>query len=553
MRALTGIGVGVGAVLGPVLRMPDPLPEPAEGAPAGQAPAESSAAAETALRAVAARLGERAAAVEGTAREVLEAQAMMAADPALITDIRARIEAGRSAERAVHEAFAAFRELLAAAGGYLGERAADLKDVGQRVIAELLGVPAPEVPVSTTPFVLVAQDLAPADTAQLDLDTVLAIVTAEGSATSHTAILARERGLPAVVGVAGAATLRDGQEVAVEAALGRITPDPDEALRERIRIAQADRAAAEQTSGPGALADGSPVPLLSNLGEPGGIDRALAAGAEGIGLFRTEFLYLEHEQAPERAVQREAYRTLLDAFPGRKVVVRCLDAGADKPLPFLHMGQEENPALGRRGLRALRAEEGILREQLAALAEAAEGSAAELWVMAPMVADAEETAYFCELARAAGLGTVGVMAEVPSLAMVAEQVLEHADFISIGTNDLTQYAMAADRLLGTVAAYQDAWHPAVLRLIERIAAAGVRAGKPVGVCGEAAADPLLAVLLVGLGVTSLSMTPAAITDVRAELARHSRPQAEALAAAALTATSAAAARTAVARLIEERK
>ena len=227
-------------------------------------------------------------------------------------------------------------------------------------------------------------------------------------------------------------------------------------------------------------------------------------------------------------------------------MVRALDAGADKPLAFLNSAHEENPALGLRGLRALRASEQILLDQLTALKGAQDATEADLWVMAPMVADAEETRYFVKLGKALGLKTVGVMAEIPSLALMADQVLAAADFVSIGTNDLTQYTMAADRMLGSVASYQDPWHPAVLRLVKMLGDAGAAAGKGVGICGEAAADPQLAVVLVGLGATTLSMTPAALADVRAELATVNPEQARARADAALGASTAAGARAAAA-------
>ena len=224
--------------------------------------------------------------------------------------------------------------------------------------------------------------------------------------------------------------------------------------------------------------------------------------------------------------------------------MRALDAGADKPLAFLNDAHEENPALGLRGLRALRVKEQILRDQLTALAQAQAATTADLWVMAPMVSDADETEYFVDLGRELGLKTVGVMAEVPSLAVMADQVFASADFVSVGTNDLTQYTLAADRMLGSVASYQDPWHPAVLRLVRALGDAGATASKPVGICGEAAADQLLAVVLVGLGATTLSMTPAALADVRLELSKYTLEQARQLAAAAVAATSAAGARAA---------
>jgi len=292
------------------------------------------------------------------------------------------------------------------------------------------------------------------------------------------------------------------------------------------------------------LADGTKVPLLANLGSPKDAAAAVALGAEGVGLFRTEFLFLDSKCAPTVEEQRVQYTELLSHFPGRKVVVRALDAGADKPLSFLNDAHEENPALGLRGLRALRASEPILRDQLTALVLSEAETEAELWVMAPMVSDSEETEYFVTLGKELGLKIVGVMAEVPSLAVLADQVLESADFVSVGTNDLTQYTLAADRMLGSVAHFQDPWHPAVLRLVKFIGDAGAASGKPVGICGEAAADPQLAVVLVGLGATTLSMTPAALADVRAELATVTIEQARQKAVAALGARTAAGARAA---------
>ena len=541
---LTGTGVGRGLAIGPILRMPDPLPEPEPGSHPGDADAEFQTVS-TALAETAQGLNERAIAAGGEAKDVLEAAALMALDPSLADDVRARIIAGTSGERAVFEAFAAFQDMLTGLGGYMAERAADLADVSQRVIASLRGVPAPGVPTSDVPFILVARDLAPADTALLDLDRVLGLITRDGGPTSHTAILARSKSIPAIVGVTGALDLTDGTVVIADASTGTITAHPSDAMLAAARAVIADRAArAVAPITDGALADGTRVPLLANLGSPADAAAAVALGAEGVGLFRTEFLFLDSQTAPTVAEQQAKYAELLSHFTGRKVVVRALDAGADKPLSFLNDAEEENPALGLRGLRSLRASEQILRDQLTALANAQRDSDAELWVMAPMVADSEETEYFVALGRELGLNTIGVMAEIPALALVADEVLESADFVSIGTNDLTQYTMAADRMLGSVASYQDPWHPAVLRLVKMLGDAGARAGKPVGVCGEAAADPALAVVLVGLGVTSLSMTPAALADVRAELAGVTLAEARERAARALGARSAAGARAA---------
>ena len=395
------------------------------------------------------------------------------------------------------------------------------------------------MPVSDEPFILVARDLAPADTATLDLEKTLALVTQDGGPTSHTAILARSKSLPAVVGVVGLlAAVEDGQRVIVDARAGTIELDTDDAAvaaADGERIARQSAASAPIT--PGALADGHPVPLMANVGSPKDAPKAVELGAEGVGLFRTEFLFLDSDTAPTVEQQTASYTELLAAFPGKRVVARVLDAGADKPLSFLNDAHEENPALGLRGIRALRASEHILRDQLTALANAQAATEAQLYVMAPMIADAEETEYFVALGRELGLEVVGAMAEVPSIAVLADQVLEIADFVSIGTNDLTQYTLAADRQLGSVAALQDPWHPAVLRLIKMLGDAGARTGKGVGVCGEAAADPALAVVLVGLGATSLSMSAPALADVRAELLTVTLEEARARAERALGARS----------------
>ena len=538
---IRGTGVGLGSASGPVAVMAAAL-EPPSDASSTRTPDDEKAAVAEAVSAVAAELNDRGERAGGSARDVLEAQAMMAEDPTLEELVAARIDGGATGEYAVYAAFAEFAEQLKEVGGYLGERAADLADVAQRIIAHLRGVPAPGVPEPGHPFVLVATDLAPADTALLDLDQVLAVVTLEGGPTSHTAILAREKGIVAVVGAAEA-DLSDGQTVIVDAAQDLVIVDPSDAQIAEAEQRAADREAARNAPiTPGALADGTEVPLLANLGSTDGAAEAIELGAEGVGLFRTEFLFLSSDEAPSVADQQESYRQLLGAFAGKKVVVRVLDAGADKPLPFLTDDDEENPALGRRGIRALAYREQILRDQLTALAQADAETEADLWVMAPMVATVDEAEYFTSLAKELGLRTAGVMVEVPSSALLAEDILRQTDFASIGTNDLVQYTMAADRLLGSVAHLQSPWHPGVLRLIKMVADGGSANGKPVGVCGEAAADPLLAVVLVGLGVDTLSMSPSALADVRAELKKYTLEDARRLAEAATAASNADAAK-----------
>lgn len=541
---ISGIGIGRGVAVGVVARMSEPLGEPAD-VESGADPVEEYRRVERALRATAAELTERAGHADDEGRDVLAAQALMAEDPAVIEDIESLIAEGKTAERAVFEAFRTFQRVLEPMGGYMAGRVADLRDVAQRAIARLRGVPMPGVPVLDKPFVLVAHDLAPADTAMLDLEKVLAIVTRDGGPTSHTAILARSKGLVAVVGAADSDVLVNGSTVIVDAGAGEVVLDPVEAEIAAARAA-GGRVHAVAASTPGALKDGTRVALLANLGAPDEAADAVSLGAEGVGLLRTEFLYLDAREAPSVDLQRQRYTELLQAFGGKKVVVRVLDAGADKQLRFLGHTPEENPALGRRGIRALREHESVLRDQLSALAQAQNDTDADLRVMAPMIADVDETRYFIELGREMGLAKVGITIEVPSCAVLADQVVPLCDFVSIGTNDLTQYTLAADRMLGSVAGYQDPWHPAVLRLVELVGDAGSAAGISVGVCGEAAADPLLAVVFVGLGVTDLSMSPAALAEVRQTLAGVTLPEARSRAKAAVRATSAAGARVAAA-------
>ncbi|AYF97540.1 phosphoenolpyruvate--protein phosphotransferase [Protaetiibacter intestinalis] len=543
LRELRGVGIGTGVVVGPVLHVARQAAVAPTDAPSTIGAEAEVARAREALAAVSAQLRERAAGADDATRDVLEAQALMTDDPALLDGVESKLAGGITAEKAVADSFAEFAAMLADAGEYFAERAADLHDLSDRAVAVLQGRSTELVVDPGHPYVLVARDLAPADTAVLDLDRVLAFVTSEGGPTSHTAILARQRGIIALVGATGVESLPEGVEVIVDAERGRVSVDPDaaELADAEARIA-ARAAAASAPIGPGVLADGTPIKLLANLGKPGEAADAVRLGAEGVGLFRTEFLFLDSADAPTVEEQTASYREVLAAFPGKRVVVRLLDAGADKPLAFLSPGEEENPALGRRGLRALRASESVLRDQLAALAAAADGTEAELWVMAPMVATVEETRFVSDAVHGVGIPVAGVMVEIPSVALIADRVLAHTDFASIGTNDLTQYTLAADRQLGSVAALQDPWHPAVLRLVSEVGAAGAALGKPVGVCGEAAADPLLAVVLAGLGVTSLSMSPTALADVRVSLARYTPDDAAAIARAALAAEEAADAR-----------
>lgn len=546
--ALQGVGVSHGVAIGEVRHMGTAVLEPPARQIGSGETAREQGRARQAVEAVAADLNARGHLAGGEAQAVLEAQALMALDPELLADVERRVAVGSTAERAVYDAFASYRALLAGAGDYLAGRVADLDDVRNRIVARLLGVPMPGVPDSDEPYVLIARDLAPADTALLDPALVLGFVTEEGGPTSHSAILARALGVPAVVALPGATELAEGTVVAVDGSTGEVFVDPGEERRAELTAVAAERRAAlAAASGPGATSDGHKVPLLANVGGPGDVAAAVAAGAEGVGLFRTEFLFLDDSaQAPSEEAQVEAYRKVLEAFPGGRVVVRVLDAGADKPLDFLTPADEPNPALGVRGLRSLLEHPEVLRGQLRALAAAAAGLPVHLEVMAPMVADRQDAKAFADACRAAGLpAKFGAMVEIPSAALRARSLLQEVEFLSLGTNDLAQYTFAADRQVGAVARWQDPWQPALLDLVASAAEAAKAEGRSCGVCGEAAADPLLACVLTGLGVTSLSMGAASIPYVRAALAKHTLAQCERAAAAARAADSADEARRAV--------
>jgi len=542
----SGFGVNPGRIVGPIMLMPPMVHEPAkdEQRVEGTSSEEATAALQNAAKAVQASLRARSVEASGAGREVLEATALMAIDPMLINSAAKLIGEGASAERAIWDAAASVAKMLHGLGGLMAERSTDVLDVRGRIVAELRGVAAPGIPFSDSPYILVAEDLAPADTATLDPSKVLALVTSSGGPQSHTVIIARALGLPAVVAAAGVNALTDGTVVFVDGGAGTVLVNPGIEEENLAKAWIANRANLALFDGTGRLKDGHLVPLLSNVGGASDAVAAAAAGAQGVGLLRTEFCFLDRDTEPTLAEQVQAYRGVFDAFPGKKVVVRTLDAGADKPLPFLTDASEPNPALGVRGYRTHITSPGVLERQLDAIHQASEGTEAQVWVMAPMIATAEEARHFAELCCGAGLTTPGVMVEVPSAALTAESILKHVDFVSLGTNDLTQYAMAADRQLGPLAALNTPWQPAVLRLIQ-LTVAGARAegnDKPVGVCGEAAADPALAVVLVGLGVSSLSMTARALSAVAAILASVTLVEAQHLAELALSAPTATDAR-----------
>ena len=465
MAQYTGVAVSPGRVIGTIRTMAPPVAEPpaeavlAAGADA-QAESERIPAAAAAVQATLTRLAERA---SGEGKKILEATAQMAADPSLTQTAQGLVlSGGKSAERAVWEAGDQVASMLEGLGGYMAERATDVRDVRARIVAELRGEQAPGIPEVDEPFVLTAIDLAPADTATLDPERVIALVTSDGGPQSHTAILARQLGLPAIVAAKGIHEFSDGTEVFIDAGLGTIT---DEVTEEHQRLSEAwaelQRNPLTYEGGGGVLADGTRVQLLANIGGAADAEKAAAAHADGVGLFRTEFLFLDREDEPDVEEQTAAYEAAFAHFPGKKVVVRTIDAGADKPLPFLTDADEPNPALGVRAYRTSWEKRSVLTNQLDAIAAAARTTEAKPWVMAPMIATVDETEDFVALCRERDLAPAGIMVETPSAAIIADRHLTECDFASIGTNDLTQYTMAADRQLGSLAHLNSPWQPAV--------------------------------------------------------------------------------------------
>jgi len=519
---LHGVPVVAGVACGPVIR-PGRLPalDDIDAAPEideEDRPAEASRFV-AAANAVASRLRERAAHATGAAAEVLAATATLAQDRAWLGTAERLINAGAPAQRAVVAAVDQFIDMFTQMGGLMAERVTDLRDIRDRVIAELAGLPEPGVPLPAVPSVLLADDLAPADTAGLDPSLVVALATTLGGPTSHTAIIARQLGLPCVVAVEGLDEVEAGTTVLVDGTRGTVTVSPDPAVAaEQVTTAKREAELAAQWKGPGATADGHEVAIMANVQDGAGARSARQTPAEGVGLFRTELCFLNRDTEPSVDEQAQIYGEVLEAFAGHKVVVRTLDAGSDKPLKFVGHREEANPALGVRGIRIAAGNPGLLERQLDAIAAAGERTGNKPWVMAPMIATAGEAERFAAQVRSRGL-TPGVMIEVPAAALLADRILEHVDFLSIGTNDLAQYTMAADRMSADLATLTDPWQPAVLALVTTAAQAGAAVDKPVGVCGEAAADPLLACVLTGLGVTSLSAAAAAVNAVGAKLSQ----------------------------------
>ncbi len=516
------------------------------------------------------RLGARVAA-EGHPDEgaIFRAQAAMARDPALAALAADHIREGHDAIGAIQAAAADLADQLRALEDeLLSARAADIEDVGGRIAGRLAGGSA-DGPTLREPAIVVATDLSPSVTAMLPRDRLLGIALEAGSPTAHAAILARAYGIPAVVGVGGllaglddlvAGAPGDASGVAagsgtlwIDGGAGQVVLDPDATvatgLAARRRDAElASAVALAEADLPAVTRDGTTIELLANIGTPAEAERAVALGARGVGLFRTEFLFIERPQPPTEDEQLLAYRAVVDAFRPHPVTIRLLDVGGDKQIPYLSIPQEANPFLGVRALRLAPERPDLFVTQLRAAMRAAaagpDGSAPAVKVMAPMVADAGDAELLLRLAARAQSGleaegltygsvVLGVMLEIPAAVLVGDSYLGRLGFASLGTNDLLQYTLAVDRGNPALGRYQDSLHPALLRLIREAVERAGRAGVELSVCGEMAGDPVAAIALVGLGIRHLSMASGSLAAVRrairgAELATLEREAAAAL-------------------------
>ena len=467
--------------------------------------------------------------------EILLGQVMMIEDPFMMEQMNDLISQGQCAEGALDTVCGMYYEMFAAMDDELmRQRATDIQDMRTRLLMELLGQEAVDLSALPATAVVVAHDLTPSMTAGLKKGSIAGILTEVGGTTSHSAILARTMELPAVLSVEGVMeTVKNGDTLIIDGSGGTAIVNPDEDALEVYTKKQtaylAAKAALTQYAGkPTVTADGRQVLLYGNIGNPSEAELVMDATGEGVGLFRTEFLFMDREQLPSEEEQFAAYKQVLETMDGREVIIRTLDVGGDKDIPYLGLEKEENPFLGFRAVRYCLAREDVYIPQLRALVRAS--AHGDLKIMVPLVTCVEELrrvkALIADIqAELDGAGIpynkdlkVGVMIETPAAALIADLLAKEADFFSIGTNDLTQYVMAADRGNKHVASLGVPWNPAVLRAIRQVIQAGHEAGIPVGMCGEAAADAKMIPLLLAFGLDEFSVSPASLLAARKAIA-----------------------------------
>lgn len=444
--------------------------------------------------------------------EILEALQMVLEDQSLMDEIKLRLADGANARRAVLGAFNTAAKTLSQLGDYFAERATDIDELGERVLDKLTG--KADLVLPNEPFVLVTDVLGPLELLKLRQSKIVGLVTSQGSPTSHTAILARGLNLPTVLAVKGAELISTGDELIVDASSGQVLVNPNES---EVALYSSTLENIEEFRPVSVESLNLPVKLYANLGSSSEGESAKRYGAQGVGLFRTELLFLGEKVAPSLETQVSEYSLLLEQFPNEVVIVRVLDLDTDKPLPFLKSNKEGK--YSDRGFEALLANPEVLRTQLAALQIAQQRNPeSDLWVMAPMVSTVEQAKEFVALSRESGLKRVGVMIEVPEICEpnVLSEIVSLVDFLSIGTNDLTQYTLKQDRLNHPLS-LSAVREPEVMDLIKRATSAAAQAGKPIGICGEAASDYESAKLFIEFGVSSLSSSPALIPGLAMKL------------------------------------